>query len=196
MFKLWLSWLARICPHQECCGVVSVVGLLGLFVTHQGSICSLTVKLLQCPCPSCSQQQICKLLSHYGIFAVQQRQYCSCSGSSSSSSMVTCIQQLKCTKPVWLQVADNLPLYGVCCYMDEMLHRAPSLLKAKYPDCNMPLSRYMVSAPRCYCFLTHYPFFSLHMKVRLLSHQTAIAMWHTTLSVRLQPGSSVLFISC
>lgn len=50
--------------------------------------------------------------------------------------------------------------------MDEMLHRPPSLLKAKYPDCNMPLSRYMVAAPRCYCFLTHYPFFSLHMKVR------------------------------
>jgi len=64
-----------------------------------------------------------------------------------------------------MQVADNLPLYGVCCYMDEMVHRPPSLLKAKYPDCNMPLTRYMVAAPRCYCFLTHYPFFSLHMKV-------------------------------
>ena len=50
--------------------------------------------------------------------------------------------------------------------MDEMLHRPPSLLKAKYPDCNLPLSRFMVAAPRCYCFLTHYPFFSLHMKVR------------------------------
>ncbi|KAL0035025.1 hypothetical protein WJX79_007211 [Trebouxia sp. C0005] len=64
-----------------------------------------------------------------------------------------------------LKVADNLPLYGVCCYMDEMVHRPPSLLKAKYPDCNMPLTRYLVAAPRCYCFLTHYPFFSLHMKV-------------------------------
>ena len=58
-----------------------------------------------------------------------------------------------------------MPLYGVCCYMDEMLHRPPSMLKPKYPDCNMPLTRYMVAAPRCYCFLTHYPFFSLHMKV-------------------------------
>lgn len=95
---------------------------------------------------------------------------CSSFGCSSSSSMVTCTQQPKCTKSVLLQVADNLPVYGVCCYMDEMLHRPPSLLKAKYPDCNMPLSRYMVSAPRCYCFLTHYPFFSLHMKVRHLSH--------------------------
>ena len=67
-----------------------------------------------------------------------------------------------------VQVADNLPLYGVCCYMEEMVHRPPSLLKAKYPDCNMPLTRYMVAAPRCYCFLTHYPFFSLHMKVSVL----------------------------
>lgn len=66
-----------------------------------------------------------------------------------------------------VQVADNLPLYGVCCYMDEMVHRPPSLLKAKYPDCNMPLTRYLVAAPRCYCFLTHYPFFSLHMKVAI-----------------------------
>lgn len=101
--------------------------------------------------------------------------FCSC---RSSSSMVTRSQQPKCNKSVLLQVADNLPLYGVCCYMDEMLHRPPSLLKAKYPDCNMPLSRYMVSAPRCYCFLTHYPFFSLHMKVRHLPHQSAFATWH------------------
>ena len=75
-----------------------------------------------------------------------------------------------------VQVADNLPLYGVCCYMDEMVHRPPSLLKAKYPDCNMPLTRYLVAAPRCYCFLTHYPFFSLHMKVAircLLQHWPA-----------------------
>ena len=69
------------------------------------------------------------------------------------------------TLTLCIQVADNLPLYGVCCYMEEMLHRPPSLLKAKYPDCNIPLTRYMVAAPRCYCFLTHYPFFSLHMKV-------------------------------
>eukprot|EP00891_Asterochloris_glomerata_P000442 jgi/Astpho2/442/fgenesh1_pg.00011_%23_34_t len=64
-----------------------------------------------------------------------------------------------------MKVADNLPLYGVCCYMDEVLHRPPSVLKGKYPECNQPLSKYTVSAPRCYCFLTHYPFFVLHMKV-------------------------------
>lgn len=76
-----------------------------------------------------------------------------------------------------MQVADNLPLYGVCCYMDEMLHRPPSLLKAQYPDCNMPLTRYMVAAPRCYCFLTHYPFFSLHMKVTQ-AHGTNAKLLH------------------
>lgn len=64
-----------------------------------------------------------------------------------------------------MQSGNDMPLYGVCCYMEEMLHRPPSMLKPKYPDCNMPLSRYMVAAPRCYCFLTRYPFFSLHMKV-------------------------------
>ncbi|KAK9820432.1 hypothetical protein WJX72_010300 [[Myrmecia] bisecta] len=64
-----------------------------------------------------------------------------------------------------LKVADNLPLYGVCCYMEEIVHRPPSILKEQFPDSNAPLSRYLVSAPRCYCFLTHYPFFSLHLKV-------------------------------
>lgn len=64
-----------------------------------------------------------------------------------------------------LQAADNLPLYGVCCYMEEMVHRPPAVLSDAYPNCNVPLSRYLVSAPRCYCFLTHFPFFTLHMKV-------------------------------
>jgi hypothetical protein len=63
------------------------------------------------------------------------------------------------------QAADNLPLYGVCCYMEEMLHRPPALLASKYPDSTQPLSRYLVAAPRCYAFLTHFPFFALHMKV-------------------------------
>ena len=62
-------------------------------------------------------------------------------------------------------MADNLPLYGVCCYMDEMVHRSPAVLASAYPNSNKPLSRYLVAAPRCYAFLTHFPFFSLHMKV-------------------------------
>lgn len=66
-----------------------------------------------------------------------------------------------------MQVADNLPLYGVCCYMDEMVHRAPSILRTSSRSGPAPpLSRYLMAAPRCYCFLTHYPFFSLHFKAR------------------------------
>ena len=65
------------------------------------------------------------------------------------------------------QVADNLPLYGVCCYMEEIVHRPPTVLRGGRAP-SAPLSRYMVSAPRCYCFLTHQPFFSLHFKVSRL----------------------------
>jgi hypothetical protein len=64
-----------------------------------------------------------------------------------------------------MQAADNLPLYGVCCYMEEMVHRPPALLASRYPNSTKPLSRYLVAAPRCYAFLTHFPFFALHMKV-------------------------------
>ncbi len=74
------------------------------------------------------------------------------------------VAQCKC-----VQVADNLPLYGVCCYMEEMVHRPPALLHDMFPDHNAPLSRYLISAPRCYCFLTHYPFFPLHFKVHSLA---------------------------
>lgn len=49
--------------------------------------------------------------------------------------------------------------------MEEMVHRPPALLNELFPDHNAPLSRYLISAPRCYCFLTHYPFFPLHFKV-------------------------------
>ena len=62
------------------------------------------------------------------------------------------------------QAADNLPLYGVCCYMEEVVHRPPTILRGSSSP-SPPLSRYSVSAPRCYCFLTHQPFFSLHFKV-------------------------------
>ena len=63
------------------------------------------------------------------------------------------------------QAADNLPLYGVCCYMEEMVHRPPAILSDVWPQCSTPLSRYLIAAPRCYCLLTHFPFFTLHMKV-------------------------------
>ena len=84
------------------------------------------------------------------------------------------------------QVADNLPLYGVCCYMDEMVHRAPSILRSSARSGPAaPLSRYLMAAPRCYCFLTHYPFFTLHFKARAVAASstcfasTAVECAHT-----------------
>ena len=73
-------------------------------------------------------------------------------------------EKSKPSAPCRAQVADNLPLYGVCCYMEEIVHRPPTVLRGGRAP-SAPLSRYMVSAPRCYCFLTHQPFFSLHFKV-------------------------------
>jgi hypothetical protein len=55
-------------------------------------------------------------------------------------------------------------LYGVCCYMRELVHRPPALAGAPPPPA-APLARYTVAAPRCYCLLTHYPFFDLHFRV-------------------------------
>jgi hypothetical protein len=57
-------------------------------------------------------------------------------------------------------------LYGVCCYVRELVHRPPSMAREAYAGCNAPLSRYLVVAPRCYCLLTHHPFFALHFRVR------------------------------
>ena len=68
------------------------------------------------------------------------------------------------------QAADNLPLYGVCCYMEEVVHRPPTILRGSNSPLP-PLSRYLVSAPRCYCFLTHQPFFSLHFKAGSCAQQ-------------------------
>lgn len=50
MFKLWLSRLAANSPHKLCFGADGIVRLLGSFETYQGSVWSLTVQLLCCPC--------------------------------------------------------------------------------------------------------------------------------------------------
>ena len=63
-----------------------------------------------------------------------------------------------------MQVADNMPLYGVCCVMDEIAARPPSLAREAGAAIGPRASRYLVAAPRCYCLLTHYPFFMLHLK--------------------------------
>lgn len=69
-----------------------------------------------------------------------------------------------------LQVADNLPLYGVCCYMDELVARPPSVLRAA-GEAAPALPQFLVAAPRCYCLLTHYPFFPLHMKASTIPYK-------------------------
>ena len=63
-----------------------------------------------------------------------------------------------------LQAGDNLPLYGVCCYMEEAVQQPPWLLQTG-PRAPLPLAHTIPVAPRCYCLLTHYPFFTLHFKV-------------------------------
>ena len=57
------------------------------------------------------------------------------------------------------------PLYGVCCYAQELVHRPPALARNSFPGATAPLARYMVTAPRCYCLLTRHPFFELHFQV-------------------------------
>jgi hypothetical protein len=67
-----------------------------------------------------------------------------------------------------LKVADNVTLYGVCVLVHEMVQRPPGVLAmsmAFSPAPPPPLSKYLVSAPRCYCILTQYPFFDLHFEV-------------------------------
>ncbi|GLC38217.1 hypothetical protein PLESTB_001086800 [Pleodorina starrii] len=64
-----------------------------------------------------------------------------------------------------LKVGTSLPLYGVCCAVPEVLHRPPHLARHLFPACRMPFRSVMISAPRVYCLLSHYPFFDLHFQV-------------------------------
>jgi len=68
-----------------------------------------------------------------------------------------------CTMDV--QVGGNFPLYGCCWYVREMLHRPPGLARLNYSSCRAPFRQCMIAAPRCYCLLSHYPFFELHFRV-------------------------------
>lgn len=66
-----------------------------------------------------------------------------------------------------LKVADNAPLYGICVYVQEIVQRPPGILamNSSTPDNFSSVSRFLVSAPRCYCILTKLPFFELHFEV-------------------------------
>lgn len=83
-----------------------------------------------------------------------------------------------------LQVGGNFPLYGCCWYVREMLHRPPYLARQQYRSCRAPFRQCMIAAPRCYCLLSHYPFFDLHFKVSrmrcVLSHWGDISLLSIT----------------
>ncbi|KAL9436186.1 hypothetical protein AB3S75_022275 [Citrus x aurantiifolia] len=66
-----------------------------------------------------------------------------------------------------LKVADNATLYGVCLHVSEIVQRPPGILGTS-PSCSQSsgrCSRFLVSAPRCYCLLTRVPFFELHFEM-------------------------------
>lgn len=60
---------------------------------------------------------------------------------------------------------DELPMFGICYYVQQMVHSAPGLSKDCFPDTNTSSEKHLVAAPRCYCFLSRYPFFKLHFQV-------------------------------
>ncbi|XP_021763330.1 uncharacterized protein LOC110728033 isoform X1 [Chenopodium quinoa] len=66
-----------------------------------------------------------------------------------------------------LKAADNGTLYGVCLHVPEIVQRLPAILGSSSPLCNPSVggSRFLVSAPRCYCLLTRVPFFELHYEM-------------------------------
>lgn len=66
-----------------------------------------------------------------------------------------------------LKVSDNAPLYGVCLHVQEIVQKAPGILGAVSPlnPTSYKPSRFLVSAPRCYCLLTKVPFFELHYEM-------------------------------
>ncbi|XP_004493840.2 uncharacterized protein [Cicer arietinum] len=66
-----------------------------------------------------------------------------------------------------LKAADNTTLYGVCLHVPEIVQRPPGILGISSP-LSLPSglsSRFLVSAPRCYCLLTRVPFFELHFEM-------------------------------
>lgn len=65
------------------------------------------------------------------------------------------------------QVADNATLYGVCLHVSEIVQRPPAILgiSSPLPHSSGGLCRFLVSAPRCYCLLSKFPFFELHYEM-------------------------------
>ncbi|MCD7467426.1 hypothetical protein HAX54_004847 [Datura stramonium] len=66
-----------------------------------------------------------------------------------------------------LKVADNATLYGVCLHVPEIVQRPPAIYVSSSPlsQSSIGRSRFLVSAPRCYCLLTRVPLFGLHYEM-------------------------------
>ncbi|ESW34620.1 hypothetical protein PHAVU_001G167000 [Phaseolus vulgaris] len=66
-----------------------------------------------------------------------------------------------------VKAADNTTLYGVCLHVPEIVQSPPGILGISSPFSHSSgaLSRFLVSAPRCYCLLTRVPFFELHFEM-------------------------------
>jgi hypothetical protein len=80
-------------------------------------------------------------------------------------------------------------VYGVCCYTMDLQQRKPAAAQQAAPadagDSTSPAQQqqspsirvqqgggeYLVRAPRCYCLLSHYPFFELHYHVSRYTQQ-------------------------
>ncbi|KAL9239078.1 hypothetical protein vseg_013430 [Gypsophila vaccaria] len=66
-----------------------------------------------------------------------------------------------------LKAADSGTMYGVCLQVPEIVQRPPAILAYSSPLSQPSFggSRFLVSAPRCYCLLTRVPFFELHYEM-------------------------------
>ncbi|KAL2344935.1 hypothetical protein Fmac_006220 [Flemingia macrophylla] len=66
-----------------------------------------------------------------------------------------------------VKATDNTTLYGVCLHVPEIVQRPPGILgiPSSFSHPSGACSRFLVSAPRCYCLLTRVPFFELHFEM-------------------------------
>eukprot|EP00736_Rhodelphis_marinus_P011932 Rmarinus@m.19811 len=87
-----------------------------------------------------------------------------------------------------LASAGGPTIYGICMTVCELVTRLPSFCERRH---DAPLSSpYTLLAPRCYCLLTHQPFFPLHTAVLrdIIAHENPpgfpLPRYHTSSSQR------------
>ncbi|KAL4195829.1 hypothetical protein AMTRI_Chr04g180270 [Amborella trichopoda] len=66
-----------------------------------------------------------------------------------------------------LQVADDSTLYGCCVLVEEIIQKPSRLISVISDEYNPrpSSSRFVLTAPRCYCILSRLPFFDLHFGI-------------------------------